>query len=296
MQLDGYFEKEGKHPALAAFILMLLVGGSYFIFQLIASQIVTFISLFNSTPDTSELLTGGSGSNSTALLLVIAMSQYLFFIFISSKIITKWHTGNLTEYIKLKLPNFVFIIAAVAGAIGIIPLIFFIADITSQIFPGLKVMEKFTTDLLIAKDKTELIILFFSISITPALCEEFIFRGYFQNTLSRQFKGIFPIVLSGIFFALFHLNPFNYVALSAVGIFLSFLYYISDSIIPGIIAHAVYNGILIGISNGLIPETWYVNSNGSMNLESFNFLLFLLIAIAILILNYRQNLKKNTNV
>lgn len=79
-------------------------------------------------------------------------------------------------------------------------------------------------------------------AILPGICEEFCHRGLLVN----GFKQISPkktILLVGLLFGLMHLNIEQFFYASVIGMFLTFLVYVTDSIIPSIIVHFLNNAI-----------------------------------------------------
>ena len=58
------------------------------------------------------------------------------------------------------------------------------------------------------------------IGLTPALCEELLFRGYVQTRLNHSFGPIAAILVSSLMFAGFHMDPVHVVAVFPLGVFL----------------------------------------------------------------------------
>ena len=80
--------------------------------------------------------------------------------------------------------------------------------------------------------------------IFAPLFEELLFRGLiFPN--NRKMGEIFAIIVSGIFFGLWHQNLPQVCATATFGMFSCFLYLRTKSIFPSMIAHLANNGIVI---------------------------------------------------
>ena len=74
--------------------------------------------------------------------------------------------------------------------------------------------------------------------------EEFLFRGLiFPN--NRKMGELFTIIISGVFFGLWHQNLPQIFATASFGMFSAFLYLKTKSIYPSIIAHFLNNGLVI---------------------------------------------------
>lgn len=83
--------------------------------------------------------------------------------------------------------------------------------------------------------------------VLPALCEEVAFRGFILSGLRRRFPVWTAIVMSSLLFALSHMNVFQAVPTFILGVVLSMLTIRSGSILPGMLFHFLYNGMLLGV-------------------------------------------------
>ncbi|MFR7935554.1 MAG: lysostaphin resistance A-like protein, partial [Clostridium perfringens] len=63
-----------------------------------------------------------------------------------------------------------------------------------------------------------------SVVILAPIFEELVFRGIIFNEASKVKGGIFPILVSGLLFGLFHVQPIQIVYTSILGIILAFVY------------------------------------------------------------------------
>ncbi|HLJ91809.1 MAG TPA: ABC transporter permease subunit/CPBP intramembrane protease [Gemmataceae bacterium] len=83
--------------------------------------------------------------------------------------------------------------------------------------------------------------------LLPAVCEELAFRGFILSGLRRHYSVWTAIVISSFLFALYHRNVFQAVPTFTLGVVLGILAVRSGSVIPGMLFHLVYNGMLIGV-------------------------------------------------
>lgn len=90
------------------------------------------------------------------------------------------------------------------------------------------------------------------ISVATALClagvcEEFAFRAFLQNTLTRRFSFIPAIIVSAFIFGLFHFDPQLVYIISAMtaGIVLGYIYHHWNSYIVAVIAHSSVNLLVL---------------------------------------------------
>lgn len=102
------------------------------------------------------------------------------------------------------------------------------------------------------------------IALIPAVSEEFLFRGYFQNQMEKLKTPGKAIFWSSLIFAIIHFNPINFIALFIIGFFLGNLAYRTKSIIPSIFAHFLNNLIAVSILLG------YSSDENKVGLEMYD--------------------------
>lgn len=86
------------------------------------------------------------------------------------------------------------------------------------------------------------------IGLTPAFCEELLFRGYIQQRLTLAFRPKWGIFVASFLFAAFHIDPVHAIAVFPLGLFLGWITWRSGSLIPAMIGHFVNNFVsVIGI-------------------------------------------------
>ena len=71
---------------------------------------------------------------------------------------------------------------------------------------------------------------FCTVAIVPAICEELLMRGAMQHAFGELKKPIYTILLTGLMFGLFHIDPIRIPFAAAMGIILSYAYYRSGSL------------------------------------------------------------------
>jgi len=80
------------------------------------------------------------------------------------------------------------------------------------------------------------------IGLTPAICEEHFFRGFFQQGLSRSKKWAM-FLLVGFIFGAFHCSLFKLPILMLMGTMLAYVAYETRSIWPGVVVHFLHNSL-----------------------------------------------------
>jgi sodium transport system permease protein len=85
------------------------------------------------------------------------------------------------------------------------------------------------------------------IALSPALCEEFLFRGYILDGLTRKWGAKWGIIVSGVLFGAFHLDPVRLIPASILGIIFGAVVWRRGSIFYSMTAHFINNGIAFAL-------------------------------------------------
>ena len=92
--------------------------------------------------------------------------------------------------------------------------------------------------------------LFLAVVIIAPIGEEIVFRGFLQRFLERYWKDVTRAVLvTSLFFAMIHFNPFWTIQIYLLGVILGFLAWKTKSVIPSIILHIINNGSAFILAN-----------------------------------------------
>lgn len=97
-------------------------------------------------------------------------------------------------------------------------------------------------------------ILVLCLAIVPAVCEEWFFRGLLLQSLRQKNRDWVAIVWSGVAFGLFHfvvessVAPLRFFVTATMGMVLAWVCLRSGSLWPGILLHAINNGILTSLA------------------------------------------------
>ena len=95
-----------------------------------------------------------------------------------------------------------------------------------------------------------------AIGLLAPLAEEMVFRGAILRVLLQVFDRRWhwlPIVISAVLFGAVHGNMAQFLHAMLLGLLLGWLYYRTDSIVPGVVLHWVNNSIAYVIFN-LLPQ------------------------------------------
>jgi membrane protease YdiL (CAAX protease family) len=95
---------------------------------------------------------------------------------------------------------------------------------------------------------------YFAVGLLAPVSEELVFRGAILRALLRwTSRHWVAIAISAVLFALIHANPAQMPHAFLIGLLLGWLYYRTDSIVPGIVYHWVNNSVAYVIYN-LYPD------------------------------------------
>jgi len=87
------------------------------------------------------------------------------------------------------------------------------------------------------------IISFVIVSISPAICEEAVFRGVVMHSFDNGKNKWIAIVVTGLIFGAFHGNIWRFVPTALLGIMLGYIVYETDNMIYGALFHAINNAM-----------------------------------------------------
>lgn len=91
---------------------------------------------------------------------------------------------------------------------------------------------------------------YFVVGLLAPLSEEIVFRGAVLRSLLRWRENPWVgIVISALLFALIHMNPAQMPHAFLIGLLLGWMYYRTDSIVPGVVYHWVNNTVAYVLYN-----------------------------------------------
>ena len=87
----------------------------------------------------------------------------------------------------------------------------------------------------------------FAFALSPAICEEALFRGALLSSLRDRLNGAAVVLIIALLFGAFHMHLFRLLPTAFLGVLLTFVTYRTGSIYLAVIAHALNNGIALVI-------------------------------------------------
>ncbi len=86
---------------------------------------------------------------------------------------------------------------------------------------------------------------FLKVVVIAPVIEEILFRGIIMHGFMRNYAGAVAILISALFFALFHLNPWQFPATFLLGLLLGWIMVITRNIFACIAGHAINNLLVL---------------------------------------------------
>ena len=284
-------------PVKAAFIGL---AGGFFLFQIFGG--VLLITIFGLKLD---------NANINALRLLQMASQVLF-ILLPALIFSKMIYEDVTTVIRFRLPHWKEVALFSTGIIILTPLLNsflliqnYYLDIWSKniwLFQELRkfldqlnqMVEQSYGQLLKVNNIYDGLIVIAVVSITPAICEEIMFRGYIQKSFELRFNKFTAALITAFFFGVYHFNPFAIIPLTLLGLFFGYAAYRSNSIAVPIILHFLNNFAAV-ILYFIFGES-ELNQNMVVSIpevrSAYYSLIYLSLLFILLIIMIRQYYKK----
>jgi len=174
-----------------------------------------------------------SGEKATANATCIILTTILFSIVVMTVfIVAKW--SEVSPHWIRKRPWVTLIWCVIAALGAIIPSVWI-----QEHMPELPNIAEDAFDM-IMKDRWGYV----SIGLLAPFAEELVFRGAILRELLRwSSRPWVAIAISAIFFAAAHMNPAQLPHAFLIGLLLGWMYYRTDSIIPGVVYHWINNSV-----------------------------------------------------
>lgn len=140
----------------------------------------------------------------------------------------------------LRAPRIPALIGGILSWAGAYLLVQLLANLVTVIFPGLASNQnaQMLQELWADAPKWLMVV---SSALMPAICEEWAFRGFMLGSFEFRFKPAVAIVLTGVFFALFHMSLLQLIIITPLGILFSYIVWKERSIFITMILHFLNN-------------------------------------------------------
>ncbi|HTR81583.1 MAG TPA: CPBP family intramembrane glutamic endopeptidase [Bacteroidota bacterium] len=229
-----------RFPRMApwAFVAVALFG-IFFLYQIVGGGLTLLIFGQSVTTD-----------NVQSMRIATMLSQILF-LFVPTVVLMKIQHGSVRDVLPRRMPKASEVVLAVAAVFSLQEVMegyLFFQDkipLPESIQPYIETMKRLIEEtyrqLVQAHSPAELLFVILVVSITPAICEELLFRGLIQKNIALATSKKTGFVVTGIIFGLYHVDPFLLVPLVSLGILFGFFMFRSETIVLPMVAHFVNN-------------------------------------------------------
>jgi len=199
-------------------------------------------------------------TNIEALMQVLSEQTTVFFWINTTGQITVFALGSLMvtrlaaepgarrRFLRLQINSDThkYILWAIVLTVAAYPTVIFLGWLNAFLpVPGWMAEMQQSMDEMIAKllgSENILWMGLFHIGLVPSICEEIMYRGYVQRSLEKSWGIWTAIIVSGLIFGAYHLQITRILPLAALGMLFAYITYVSNSLIPAMVAHLVNNG------------------------------------------------------
>jgi membrane protease YdiL (CAAX protease family) len=199
-------------------------------------------------------------TNIEALMQVLSEQTTVFFWINTTGQITVFALGSLMvtrlaaepgarrRFLRLQINSDThkYILWAIVLTVAAYPMVIFLGWLNAFLpVPGWMAEMQQSMDEMIAKllgSENILWMGLFHIGLVPSICEEIMYRGYVQRSLEKSWGIWTAIIVSGLIFGAYHLQITRILPLAALGMLFAYITYVSNSLIPAMVAHLVNNG------------------------------------------------------
>lgn len=89
---------------------------------------------------------------------------------------------------------------------------------------------------------------FFVIALTPAVCEEMLFRGVILHSLWERYRPSSAITITAVLFGLYHMSLVKFVPTGLLGLVLCLVVWRTGSIYPAMLMHFLNNAVSVALT------------------------------------------------
>ncbi|NTW81751.1 MAG: CPBP family intramembrane metalloprotease [Chlorobiaceae bacterium] len=256
VQLSDSFA--GKRPS---FIVNTIVLIGIMALYLVAGAMILIVTGIGSSGEQVSGLTPELVSRHLASIRLAQVFGQIIVLAIPVILLSAFHTGSGNPFSRKSLaflgvgriPDGKVLLLGVSGIFLLQPLLHTISSL-EQLFlwPALgkagtevlrqqEQMDAFIRELAQVHSVPEFFLVIFVLALTPAICEELLFRGYVQQNYTRSMSSGNAVLLTGVVFAFFHMSAFNILSLALLGWFIGYIYAKTGNLAVPAFVHFVNN-------------------------------------------------------
>lgn len=236
--------RKSRPRAWTSFLVVGVSGLSF----LLASVMMTFVAIYVihgsidlKTLGSEGMLISVMGSRLGLLITLVLPQLALVIPAIIAAFLSPVETRRRLGLVRGDWPIWTWIAAALAT-----PLIGMVSALVVGMFmQESESLQELTSIFQAHGESGFLIPLALIVGLTPAFCEELLFRGYLQTRLVKSFGPLGGILTASFLFALLHMDFVHVLAVFPLGLFLGWVTWRSGSLFPAMMGHFFNNAISV---------------------------------------------------
>lgn len=151
--------------------------------------------------------------------------------------------ADMKKLFSLSAPKPLTILGDIILFVGALLANLIISGLLTNLFPGSA--EAVNSDYEFILGNVNFVGAIFLMGLLPAVCEEFVFRGFMLGTLKHKFKPAVAVFLTGFIFAIYHLSLIKILPITVLGTILAYVCYKTKSIVHSIMIHFCNNATAV---------------------------------------------------
>lgn len=245
-----------KSPGSQILLVIGICLASFFILGLIGTIILSGMTGMNIVEISDTVNWDFSKPEVLTLVRGMQVVQFISLFIVPTWICTKLLSTDSSEYLGLKNPKLNYLVAGIAAMFICIPFVNWMGELNRLIHfpPDIEAWMKAKEDeaaltikgLLSRHTVKDLFLNLFFIAVLAAVGEELLFRGLLQRLFIKLFKSpLAGIIITAFLFSAMHLQFYGFLPRFLLGVILGLVYWYSGSLWVAIIAHFIYDAVLI---------------------------------------------------
>ena len=195
----------------------------------------------------------GTYFQSREIISGLFISEWL--VILLPAVLILWYTRvDLGNALNLRRPRIAAVVAAGLMGAGMLVLVIQTYVWQNRVMPMPEWVAKEMSRVFQYGGTTrELLILLLATAVSPAICEEVLFRGAVLSGVRTRLGPAASVIVVGILFGLMHISVYRVVPTALLGIGITYLVLRSGSIFPGMLVHLMINTVGVLAENRRLP-------------------------------------------
>jgi len=243
------------------FLLLISIAlVSFFVLGLVGTIILSSVTGIDLATLSDPSKWVGNTDKYVTVIRGLQVIQFFALFVVPCFVCAKLFSTDTKKYLGLQMPaNGAYFLVGIGLMFISIPLINFLGEMNRHVqFPsGIEAWMKKSEEeaartirvLLSKHTMKDLVLNVIFIAVLAGIGEELLFRGMVQRLLIKMFKSPWAgIIISAAIFSAFHLQFYGFLPRFVLGIVLGAMYWYSGSLWVPIIAHFIYDALLVILS------------------------------------------------